>query len=377
MTTKPEPDLKQLRQQIRDVDESILQLVARRLSLAREVAEAKLARGLPTKDYQVEKEVIERARKQGRALGIYEALAEELTQTLIKYSCLLQDEHQGRTRQRVGGKRQRILIVGGLGAMGCWMAQYFDAFGHEVEICDQVEPAEASRFPLIRELAVGAARADIIVLATPISQTAEVLSRLLEGNHRALIFDICSLKSPLLPAIEDAIRAGLRVSSIHPMFGPGVDLLSGRNLILCETANPRWTDEVAALFTDSTLRLIRMPLAEHDEWMAYILGLSHLSNLIFAGALAESAPAYSRLAQIGSTTFNAQVQVASNVVRENQDLYFEIQQANGLTPVMLAAMANSLQAYLSAIKSADRDTFKRLMQKAKNYFEAEKPTTPA
>jgi chorismate mutase/prephenate dehydrogenase len=368
-TNMSDNDLQQLRAQIRKTDDLLLKLVAERMDLARQVAQAKLQKNLPVKDYQVEKQVIESSRKRARELGIYEDLAEGISKILIQYSCLLQDEFQGRSRRRAGEAKRKVLIVGGLGPMGQWLAQFFDSFGHAVELQDQRPPAGEIPFPTHRELATAAKGAEVIVLATPISTTARLIDELAALGTEALVFDLCSLKSPLVETIERASRVGMKISSIHPMFGPLVDLLSGRNILLCETQDRKWTDAVADLFSQSTANLVRVPLQKHDELIGYILGLSHLTNLGFATALAKSGTTYSELRQVGSTTFTAQTQVAENVVRESTDLYFEIQAENRFTPTVIKKLRETLDAYAVAIEKKDRDGFRKLMEAGRGYFQ--------
>ena len=367
-------DLNSLRIKIREVDEKLLGLVAERMSLARQVGETKLASNLPVKDYRVEKEVIASSRARAKELGFYEALAEDLMKTLIKYSCSLQDEHLGRSKRRVQGSQKKVLIVGGLGPMGQWLAQYFDSFGHNVSLYDVKENKSAvPDFPVLKNLAEAVQTAEIIVLATPISATSGILDAIVKTGTRALVFDICSLKSPILAAVGRAAAAGLRVTSVHPMFGPHVEMLSGRNIILCEGGNPDAVEEAEALFRESTARLVRMPLERHDEWIAYILGLSHLTNLSFAHTLAESGLPYRELMALGSSTFIAQAAVTEAVVRENQDLYYEIQAENRFTPALLKLMEKTLKDYAQAIEGEAREKgktdFKSLMQKSREYFE--------
>ena len=80
--------------------------------------------------------------------------------------------------------------------------------------------------------------------------------------------------------------------------------------------------------TRSAAECVDLSLEEHDEVMAWVLGLSHLVNIAFASALAESGEAVPLLRKISSSTFNAQLKVAAQVVSENPHLYYEIQQGN-------------------------------------------------
>lgn len=362
--------LKELRDRIRATDDEIFRLVAARQALAKEVGGVKLVENLPIKDYKVEKEVLERSLKRAQELGVYGEFAEQLTRLLIKFSVAAQDEFHKASRRARPGKQRKILVAGGRGHMGRWLSEYFDSFGHQVSHLDQ-PGAAPTHYPLVTDLRAAAQSSDVIVLSTPISVTAALIDELAATGTKALVFDICSLKTPLLAATERAARQGLRIASAHPMFGPRVELLTGRNILICHVANQEATDETRALFKDTTANLIEMPIAEHDELMGYVLGLSHLTNLAFASTLAHSGLPFAALKGAASTTFNAQLEVAGPVVHENQDLYYEIQSENGCTPALVAAFQQELAFYQAAIANKDREAFKARMDKSRQYLKSE------
>ena len=71
--------------------------------------------------------------------------------------------------------------------------------------------------------------------------------------------------------------------------------------------NKEATDEARALFAHTAADCVELSLQEHDEVMAWVLGLSHLVNIAFAGTLAQSGEAVPLLKQISSSTFIAQL----------------------------------------------------------------------
>jgi len=366
-------ELTELREKIRGLDEKILRLVAERLDVARRIGQAKIDQNLPVKDYKVEKAVIERARAIAASIGLDPDFSEEIQQSLIKFACNVQEETKGRAvADSPSRARRRILLVGGQGAMGRWFAGYFEAFGHDVTLYDIVKPALAAPFPIAADLEAGAREADVIVLCTPIERTGEAIERLTHSGTKALVFDICSLKSPFLEHFRKAESAGLKIVSIHPMFGPGVKWLNGRKILLLDGAHPAYTDEAKTLFEESSAELIRLGIDRHDELVGRILGLSHLVSLLFAGTLAARGPGFSELRGVGSTTFDAQVGVSGAVVRESPDLYFAIQALNLHSPELLGLFEEQLSAFSAAIRGKDRAGFRELMEKGRRYFE-EKP----
>ena len=101
------------------------------------------------------------------------------------------------------------------------------------------------------------------------------------------------------------------------MFGPDTELLSGRHVIFIDLGNAEALQEAQELFAPTMAERVVMGLDEHDRLIAYVLGLSHALNIAFFTALADSGEAAPRLARLSSTTFDAQLEVASRVAAES------------------------------------------------------------
>jgi chorismate mutase/prephenate dehydrogenase len=75
------------------------------------------------------------------------------------------------------------------------------------------------------------------------------------------------------------------------------------------------------------------------------------------------------LAQLSSTTFDAQLDVATRVAQENPDLYYEIQRLNDYGMESLEALAQAVDRLRSAVAAADRQGFVEIMQRGRAYLE--------
>jgi chorismate mutase / prephenate dehydrogenase len=111
-----------------------------------------------------------------------------------------------------------------------------------------------------------------------------------------------------------------------------------------------------------------MSLDEHDRLIAYVLGLSHALNIAFFTALAESGEAAPRLAQLSSTTYDAQVDVATKVANENPEMYFEIQNLNEYGRESLLALRHSVERICAAVSTGNTEEFVALMQRGREYL---------
>ena len=66
---------------------------------------------------------------------------------------------------------------------------------------------------------------DVIVVTAPLAVSGRILAQLAVLKPRGLVFDIGSLKSPLIDGLQELKTAGCKVTSLHPMYGPDTRLL--------------------------------------------------------------------------------------------------------------------------------------------------------
>jgi chorismate mutase/prephenate dehydrogenase len=178
-----------------------------------------------------------------------------------------------------------------------------------------------------------------------------------------------SLKTPLRAGLDALVRAGCRVTSLHPMFGPNTELLSGRHVIFIDLGNADALEEAQELFAPTMAERVVMGLDEHDRLIAFVLGLSHALNIAFFTALAESGEAAPRLANLSSTTFDSQLEVASLVAGESPELYFEIQSLNEYGGESLLALQQAVERLVRTVKTKNAGEFAALMTRGRAYLD--------
>jgi chorismate mutase/prephenate dehydrogenase len=358
-------NLDQLRQRLTQIDSDLIRLAKERHDIVAEVGALKIAHGVPTRDYERERDVLKGARNLAESIGLDADLAEQIMRLMIRSSLMQQEE----TRVAAGteGEGKRVLVIGGMGQMGAWFVRFLRSQGYGVEIADPNVPA-------VMPEAVTDWRAleldhDLIIVAAPIKVTAGILAGLAERRPSGVVLDIGSLKTPLRGGLLGLAAAGCRVTSIHPMFGPDTRLLSGRHVIFVDLGSAEATAEAKRLFGATMAEQIDMSLEEHDRLIAYVLGLSHALNLAFFTALAESGELVPRLKHMSSTTFDAQLKVASLVAYDNPHLYFEIQALNEYGDTSLAALRQAAERIQALVASGDEQGFVALMEAGRRYLE--------
>jgi chorismate mutase/prephenate dehydrogenase len=356
-----------LRSELGDIDREILALVAKRQAVAQKIGQTKRDAGIPTRDYRQERDVVERARAAAVEHGLTPQLGEELVLALIRGSLAVQERD---TVAAAGeGSGRRVLVIGGCGNMGRWFVRYLGAQGYTVEIADPVGTAPDG-IVVHRDWRTVTLDHELIVIAAPMPATNEILAAMAASPPKGIVFDVGSLKSPLRAGLHALRAAGGNVTSVHPMFGPDTELLSGRHVIFIDCGVPAATAMARALFEPTMATLVEMDLESHDRLIAYVLGLSHALNIAFFTALAESGEAAPKLATLSSTTFDAQLGVASKVAAENPDLYFEIQTLNDYGTESLAALLYAVERLRSVVRAGDLEGFRQLMTRGRAYLEA-------
>src|SRR6202163_4852672 len=358
-------NLDELRGALTDLDGQLVELVARRQALSEQVAAVKRATGRATREFGREREVILRGRNTASRLGVSPDLAESLLRQLIQ-SSLATQEH-ARVAAQAHGSGKRALVIGGHGKMGGWFAEFLASQGFRVAIADPTGGLPG--FDRVTEWEKDPLDFDLIVLATPLSATTRLLELLAQRAPRGLIFDLGSLKTPLRAGLDALVKAGCRVTSLHPMFGPDTELLSGRHVIFIDLGDQDALQEAQELFAPTMAERVVMGLDEHDRLIAYVLGLSHALNIAFFTALADSGEAPPRLAQRSSTTSDAQLEVASRVAAESPDLYFELQNLNDYGGESLLALQQAVARLVATVKTGNAAEFTAIMNRGRAYLD--------
>ena len=369
--TRDTATLEDLRQRVNDLDRELITLVAERKAVSEEVARVKRATGKPTRDYEREREVILGVRAMASERGVSPELAEQLLRLLIRSSLTTQE--QASVAARGAGSGRRALVIGGAGKMGGWFVSFLLSQGFTVEIAD---PAVASpgggRVADWRHTDL---KHDFIVLATPLGITDAILRDLALRRPPGVIFDVGSLKSPLRSGLLALKSHGCKVTSVHPMFGPDTELLSARHVIFVDLGNPAALAAARELFAATMAEQVVMSLDDHDRLIAYVLGLSHALNIAFFTALADSGETAPKLARMSSTTFDAQLDVATRVAQDSPELYYEIQSLNDYGAESLEALAQAVERVRTAVLSQDHDTFVALMRRGRDYLHDRRSVT--
>lgn len=354
--------LEGIREEIQDVDRQILELMKRRLELARMVGEEKVRTGAAVRNVPQEDKVVDRYRGFALENGMNPVCAERVCRILMQESVDLQA-----SMPRKAENIHHVAVIGGYGKMGRWMADMLRSSGHRVDIID---PSAGNGLTV-----EDAKWADTVIVSIPISRTGGMLEKLDSVcRDDALIFDIASLKSPFIETLKD-MGSRRRVCSVHPMFGPSAESMYGRNVVVCDCGNPGAAEDAVRLFSDHGADVRSMPVDRHDMYMSYVLGLSHAVNIAFFTVLDRSGIPFSDMRSVASTTFNKLMDTNESVALEDPYLYYEIQHMNANREEMLREFDRAVHDVVDAALSDDPRAFKQLMDNGREYFTRSCPST--
>jgi len=250
--------------------------------------------------------------------------------------------------------------------MGKWMSQFLSSQEFAVEVADPNPPG--NDFLHLTRWQESELDHDFIVVAATLRASQEILAELAKRRPTGVVFDVGSLKTPLRASLVRLVDSGVQVSSIHPMFGPETELLSGRHVILVDVGCREANDRVRELFSSTMAEIVEMDLDDHDRVISFVLGLSHALNIAFVTALAASGESIPHLAELSSTTFDRQLAVSASVTRENPRLYFEIQHLNAHGRQALRALRDAAARIERVVLEGDEASFIGLMEGGRRYL---------
>ncbi len=347
-----EAEIGLLRDEIAGVDREIVALVARRFYLAEQIGLEKRLGGQPIRVTEVEAQVASRIESEATRRGIEPAFVDSLSHLLIEESVRRQESTVLPEPQR-----GTALVIGGTGRMGRWMCRYLSSQGYKVIVHDVAGPRI--------DMPGTAATADVVAVAVPMDAAASVLDAVAAAEPAGLVFDVTSLKTPVARALQSLARAGTTVASVHPLFGPHFGPLTQGTILVSDCGSPAGVERVRELFRGSGAHLVDVPLDDHDEIMATVLGLSHLTLLAFARATAR-APVDPDLIPTEGTTFARLIAVARGLLNDSSALLREIQSFNPHAPEVRRRLLQAIDDWTRAAADSNGKVFDTLLQEARH-----------
>jgi len=213
---------------------------------------------------------------------------------------------------------KEIAIVGVNGKMGKWFANYFHKMGFRVKGFDTNNEIKEKFIEKANSLVSCILQIDYVLLCTPTKNTPEIIRLLSKEMKRgSYLIEISSQKSKTAQTLLKT-PSKLNPICIHPMFGPGIKNIKGKNIIIVPIKDAQ-NELTATKLLFPGANFVTIDAIEHDKKIAVILGLTHLINIAFANILAKDEK-ISLTEKMAGTTFKAQRIIAESILTESAEL---------------------------------------------------------
>ncbi|HEY1960303.1 MAG TPA: bifunctional chorismate mutase/prephenate dehydrogenase [Polyangiaceae bacterium] len=343
MTKASTPELLALRDELARKDAQIIDLLAERMRVIREVARVKADAGLPSFDREREGAHLDDLVARAEDAGVPDDLVRDVFARLFAASRL----DQRRFAQTRATERFSIGVVGGTAGMGAFLARVFFAGGFSVETMGAGEGPPAEEI---------AARSDLVIVAVPIHVTVDVAKRIAPHvRPGACIIDVTSIKRAPLAAMLEAAPAGVDVVGTHPMFGPhGVDF-DRQKVVLCRGRGDTWFPRVKALYEAFGADTIEATAEEHDAQMALIQVLVHEKTLVLGSVLERLDADLDRSLQFASPIYRTELAMIGRMFSQQAELYADILTVNPEAARVSHLFEQEAAHFARAVAMGDRD----------------------
>ncbi len=195
------------------------------------------------------------------------------------------------------------------------------------------------------ELDEGLAKADLVIVATPVDVALALLPQILPlvtlGQIKdQVVIDVGSTKQRLLNLV-DSLPNRPQFVATHPMAGTehsGIEaaipgLFDGKYTVICEgeKSNPNAVALVEKLYRSMNMKIARLNGQEHDMHTAYVSHISHISSFALALTVLEKERDEQAIFELASSGFASTVRLAKSspemwtpIFRQNRDNVLDV-----------------------------------------------------
>ena len=256
----------------------------------------------------------------------------------------------------------KILILGA-GKMGSFFTDLL-SFEHEVAVLEKNPQRMRFIYNALRMRSpeeIKDFRPELVINCVTLNHTMDAFRDIfpyLEPN--CIISDVASVKTQLQDFYNSS---GFPYVSTHPMFGPtfaSLRNLDNENTIIISEGNHLGKVFFKDLYSRLKLNIFEYTFDEHDQVVAYSLGIPFASTLVFAATMIhQDAP---------GTTFKRHMKIARGLLEEDDYLLSEIL-FNPRTPHQISRIQEELNDLQGIIQNKDTEAMKAYLGKLRKKIE--------
>lgn len=343
------------RRRIDEIDEEILDLLAERGEIVRDVIKQKVEDQLPVFVPGRENEKSEAFKKLAGAKGIDPDWAEDFLRMIMASSRATQSQEKFPIATKAP---KHILYIGGEGGMGSLYKRMAEQTGHHAYSIDK------SNWYELEELAEVL---DLVIITVPINVTTSVIERL-KGRLKptTILADFTSNKSKPIEAMLAAHTGP--VIGLHPMHGPDVQNLSKQLMVYSPARDAEKADWFIRQCELWGMRIITANPEKHDHVMHLVQGLRHFVALLHGSFMKHYDLKPADILEYSSPIYRAELMMTGRIFAQSAELYADIVFANEERRNLLLAFFNHHEKLAEMVKQNDRAGFIREFESVTDFF---------
>ncbi|HIF9327362.1 TPA: bifunctional chorismate mutase/prephenate dehydrogenase [Photobacterium damselae] len=347
-------ELSKLRDQIDDVDQQMVALLARRLALVEEVGHVKSQHGLPIYAPDREAAMLASRRAEAESQGVPPDLIEDILRRTMRESYSSENDSGFKCLKPT---LRPIVVVGGYGQLGGLFCRLFELSGYQVRKLGSQDWDRADE--LLSD-------AGMVVVTVPINLTVDVISKLNALPDDCILADLTSIKSEPLQAMLE-VHSG-PVLGLHPMFGPDISSLAKQVIVYCDGRNPEEYQWLLEQFQIWGASLNRISAIEHDQGMTLIQALRHFTSFVYGVHLAEEDPNLDQLLSLSSPIYRLELAMVGRLFAQDAELYADIIMSSPQNLAMIQRFHQRFGEAIAMLENKDKAMFTQAFTQVDNWF---------
>lgn len=344
-----------IREQIDQVDQQLIELLSKRLSLVAEVGKIKHQHGLPIYAPDREAAMIEARRQEAEKQQISGDLIEDILRRVMRESYASENRHGFKM---VNSDIKKMVVVGGRGKLGSLFAHYFRQSGYLVDILDQQDWDNARTI---------LSEADVVFVCVPMDKTLTTIEHLQPYlTENMILADLTSVKvQPLAKMLE--VHSGA-VVGLHPMFGPDITSMAKQVVACCHgrfAERYQWLLDQIAIWG---VKIEQIDAQEHDNAMTYIQALRHFSTFVYGFHLSKQPVKLSQLLALSSPIYRLELAMIGRLFAQDGTLYADIIADKPENLAVIETLQQHFDESLELFKQNDKQGFLDAFENVRRWF---------
>lgn len=352
-TADPMAALLPLRLQIDQLDSQLVELLAKRATVTAEVGRVKQQYALPLYVPEREQALIKARRQQAEQAGVSADLVEDVLRRVMRESYQTQEAGFVCCRKSC----DKVVVVGGAGALGQRFVSLFQRSGYSVEVLEQDNWHQA------KAMVQGAA---LVLIAVPIAVTEQVIAQLPALEADTVLADLTSTKTGPLTAML-AKHSGA-VVGLHPMFGPDISNIAKQVVVVSHGRNVEHYQWLIQQFKVWGAVLTEKSAQQHDELMQLIQAMRHFSSLVYGVHLAEEQADLQQLLELSSPIYRLELAMVGRLFAQNAELYADIMLSSSAVTGLLQRYQHRFNQLSHLLAARDKAGLMAEFAKGQQFF---------